>query len=672
MLGDDIEEFTFEADGTVNGTGQTSTIHPEGIFGGDTYIARYGVAMGLKPSNPEQKSNPLKSIYHNIVECVDNINFRHAESVDSNYFPATSGKEILKYVGTSAGTESTGESKNVGDYTHQDNMKYNEDYSAVNDIRTAIPLPLKNVQQTDFPTRAHRSAKVDNTSIIDNYRVFLANQFRDLPKNRGDLWKLSTFNNLLYFHMEDSLFAAKGKQSMQMKDGSEAFVGSGDIFQQEPDEIIQTEDGYGGTQSQWASLTTRNGYFFVDKVRGKVFLMADQLEEISNAGMEAWFRENLDSELDPYRNKITDCSNVDNPIIGLGLHSTWDPKYKKIILTKRDLRPTAAFKAGVLLAGQTPTPQNAIRYNGGTCKFQIWSAGLSAPGASTGQWYNIEWNDSTYFKQVGWTISYFPELKIWLGFHSYIPYKYFNTVDTFYSFTDTYMDYLNGNISTNGVLSAGIPSGSEPWTQYGNRGIWKHNDGEKGILYQETVSTERTWYNFEFEVIHNELKNTDSLYTSFSYIADVYDPENNLVLEHGFTSFYVFNTFQISGDKTSTILEYLVNTRRVGNGWNINRFRDLAAIAVDSTDYYTSNNINIIGGLNTGTLTTSSTVPMFTIDGMEEIPTAAYLTTAALKPWNQQKKFIDRWLGIRLIYDNISNNLINLYSTAVGAKKLYR
>jgi len=37
--------------------------------------------------------------------------------------------------------------------------------------------------------------------------------------------------------MEESLFAAKGKQTMEMKDGSEAFIGSGDLFQQEPDEV---------------------------------------------------------------------------------------------------------------------------------------------------------------------------------------------------------------------------------------------------------------------------------------------------------------------------------------------------------------------------------------------------------------------------------------------------
>ena len=78
---------------------------------------------------------------------------------------------MLKMVGTEK-----------GDFTHQDNMKYNKNYSTTNDIKPAFPLPVKG-RQTDFPTRTHRSAKNDTTSLIDNYRIFLANQFKDLQRN---------------------------------------------------------------------------------------------------------------------------------------------------------------------------------------------------------------------------------------------------------------------------------------------------------------------------------------------------------------------------------------------------------------------------------------------------------------------------------------------------------
>ena len=61
---------------------------------------------------------------------------------------------------------------------------------------------------------------------------------------------------------------------------------------------------------------------------------------------------------------------------------------------------------------------------------------------------------------------------------------------------------------------------------------------------------------------------------------------------------------------------------------------------------------------------------MFTYDGMLKNINAAYLDLT--KTWNLQKKFIDKWVGIRLIYNNISNNSLNLYATNVVVRKTHR
>ena len=61
---------------------------------------------------------------------------------------------------------------------------------------------------------------------------------------------------------------------------------------------------------------------------------------------------------------------------------------------------------------------------------------------------------------------------------------------------------------------------------------------------------------------------------------------------------------------------------------------------------------------------------MFTVNGMSKIINNGYLDLA--KSWDQKRKFIDKWVGIRLIYDNISNNLLNLYSTNVEVRKMHR
>jgi len=655
-----------------------SSSNRRGIFGGDIFLSRYGFASALSPLNDETLSNPLKAVYSHIIESTDNIAFRHAESKESEYFPNTPAREMLKTVGTEK-----------GDFTHQDNIKYNANYSTDNDIKPAFPLPVNDADQDDFPTRTHRSAKNDTTSLIDNYRIFLANQFKDLPKNRGELWKLSTFSNLLYFHMEDSLFAAKGKQSMSMKDGSEAFVGSGDIFQQDPDEVIQTEDGYGGTQSQYAALSTKYGYFFVNSKSKKIFLMKDKLEEISRLGINTWFEDNISFEIDKYLAKRASAHSClrDNSILGFGFHSVYDPKHKRIILTKREKIPTQAFIDGYKEGlGSGPLPAYYIEFNESLCIYVEVTIDKNPPYASIST--PIDFKDKDFFTEAGWTISYYPELNIWGSFHDYIPYFYFNTSDNFYSLTNQYL---------RPVWTPSFPplASSKDYygTTYGNAGIWEHNSTiNYGVLYQENDRkkyTDEEWkskvnyYPFEFEFIHNELKSQSNLLFNFEYTADVYNNAGINTLQNGFTSYFLYNSFQASGE---SILEYLINTRYIGNSWKINNFRDMSAV-VDQTGstgtapttglnipntstYYMSTNLNVIGGTNTGTLTTSTVNNMFIYNIMYKDINPLYLDLN--KSWDQKRKFIDKWVGIRLIYDNITNNLLNLYSTSVATRKASR
>ena len=257
---------------------------------------------------------------------------------------------------------------------------------------------------------------------------------------------------------------------------------------------------------------------------------------------------------------------------------------------------------------------------------------------------------------------------MWGSFHDYIPYIYFNTATDFYSLTDKYPipSWVPG-------VAINLHTG----TTYGNAGIWKHNSmTNHGILYQENVAFKYTtadWltsvdhYAFELEFIHNELKGQTSLLGAFNYTLETFNQDKISVLEHGFTSFFLYNTFQMSGISN---LEYLINTRRVGNNWKVNNFRDMAIASTNTDPYYMSTNTNVIGGVNTGTITTSSTENMFRYEGMNKNVNNSYLNLK--KDWDQKRKFIDKWVGIRLIYDNITNNFLNLYSTDVVVRKMHR
>ena len=412
--------------------------------------------------------------------------------------------------------------------------------------------------------------------------------------------------------------------------------------------------------------------------------MKDKLEEISNLGMNKWFNLNLEFILGEYG---IDVMN-DNPLTRFGLHSTWDPKYKRIILTKRELIPTQNFIDQINAQGGGAYCGGGIvgnmRFNKNTCTFQIFVEDDCPAAPCPCYWDDLEWDNSHWFKKTGWTISYLPELNIWVSFHSYIPYTYFHTDTDFYSFSDKYLDYVDGTIASDGVANN---TPFDLFTNYGNAGIWKHNERYKGLLYREFNIPNAPRDNFELEFIDNSVKSVDKVFYNISYTLQTFAYSTDRVvhdinvLQHGFTDYYIYNTHQIYTTTASSStyeqpLEYLVNIRKIGNEWKINGFRDLAALAVQDTagGYYMSTNTNIIGGTNVGTLTTSSVNKMFTInstgDFYSEDLNFDYIDYT--KNWHQRRKFIDKWAGIRLIYNNIENNLLNLYSTEVGSRKYYR
>ena len=175
------------------------------------------------------------------------------------------------------------------------------------------PLPFNGFSISDeLPTRVIRSAE-DVGGIDDTFREFLPIDFIDLPRNRGELIKLQAMGQILIPHMERGPLRTRGREQLDTGTLS-AFIGSGDIFAVSPDEIISTDPGYGGLQDQRASIVTEHGYFFVDRAAGKVFLLTDQLHEISARGMQKFFEDNLDG--------------------GGVLSAAWDPELRRIMITK--------------------------------------------------------------------------------------------------------------------------------------------------------------------------------------------------------------------------------------------------------------------------------------------------------------------------------------------------
>ncbi len=195
-------------------------------------------------------------------------------------------------------------------YIEADNWRdYNEQYSKLDDTKPSFPYLRQNLQSERLPTRVIRSAK-DTPGIVNtNFRVFREADFMDLPLNKGELTKLTVHNDTLVPHMERTMYRTRGREELQVDD-QRAFIGSGNIFETEPKELVEIQEGYAGISNVNHGISTPHGYAFIDTNSGKVFVLTDRLNDISQQGMKDYFRDNIDRSdqmsigYDPYNERL--------------------------------------------------------------------------------------------------------------------------------------------------------------------------------------------------------------------------------------------------------------------------------------------------------------------------------------------------------------------------------
>jgi len=584
--------------------------------------------------------DPVSTVFSFLCESDSNIGLRHGEDkekgVSVKFFDKDTASEVLFDPPTN-------------DHTEQDKILYNSDYSLLNTKKVPRPYPKRKPGDENIYEFATRIIRSNPTGLFigDKYREFLANDFKDISKARGDIWSIFVQSGILLLHTERSLFLTKGKEELQIS-AATAFVGSGNIFAQSPSEALETSLGYGGTTSIVSGVSTPQGRFWVSLRDRKCYMFQQGVKEIST-GMESWFREHIPFQLESYGINLNETIlELDAPTSStpFGFTSGYDPKYKRVLVTKKELIPTDKFVNLYLQTDTTSSIQvvlidkdflgpsgiledstgNAIANYIGSYAFVVYNAhGLATD--------IISFSDSSYFVEGGWTLSYYPELEVWGSRHSYLPKLYSSTPENFYSFNDTMM--------------------------------WEHsNNTEPGNFYNTT-------YPFEVEFIDNTHPIVSKVFSAVGYWVDIVKKDGTHITEYesktypGFTSFYVYNTTQISG--ISTNINYLSNVRLVDRFWYINSFRDYSKIEAITNSYINTGIENVVGSMTTQISTTSETSPMFTEEG---VVNTEYVHTDKL--WYERRRLVDHYLGVRLSNDNTSTNLVYLYAAGTKFRKSNR
>lgn len=269
------------------------------IWGGDTFINIFGFRLYLSNINN----------YLLTCETVSNIDLRYAElNLSKQYFPKYN-EASPSYYG------------------------YNKDYNCISDLtklvihNTSGNCNTDNI--TDFPQRVPFSIVDANENKFLNWRIFKVNDYYEMPKNKGVIWNILGVDRTLYIHHEYALFLASIKDKLG-NSGNETFLGSSDVFDRPPVEVVPINEGYCGTQSQYGIIYCKLGYCFIDRQMGKVFIHSTDSpippKEISNQGLYNFFRDNTQNTL----------SLIDNPFIGNGYTMAYDEQLNRLVITKKD------------------------------------------------------------------------------------------------------------------------------------------------------------------------------------------------------------------------------------------------------------------------------------------------------------------------------------------------
>lgn len=408
------------------------------IYGGDTFItenSNFRVA-GLYNAlfGPDERKVHIYTPHFkdHFVESTINTALRHEGSViEAKYF------NVGYTTGLSTSISDNDEvnyERLIVDRTAEDQIlrelddiipeyyAYNKDYTYRHYDKAKVSLPntFNYCSRCSgyFPNRIIFSPKSFDEESFDLYRVNKVNDYIDLPAHRGEITGLSYQNNQLLVHTEDTTFILQPNPQQISTDQNTAYLSTGDFLSIPPQELLQTDVGFGGLQSKQSMCNTPFGHCWADQKRGEVFKWDGKIDNLSNQGLLQWCKEYLPSELNREYYKIY---KEDFPIKstlhpdGIGCILYYDPRFKRVLISKKDYLPIKLTATAPVL----DIPNDVTYING-------WVE-VNDRGDP------VLVSDSTYFENKSWTLSYSFLDQAWTSWHSYLPIHSFADSNNYYT-----------------------------------------------------------------------------------------------------------------------------------------------------------------------------------------------------------------------------------------------
>lgn len=246
-----------------------------------------------------------------------------------------------------------------------------------------VPMFANSVKVDNIGKRSRLNSRIVYSELqnleseADSYRDTKANNYKDLPSHKGFITSMFEYNGNLYAVTRDSIFILYASQSqLQVSSGEQITIGTGDFLSGGMQELVSSENGFGGSSSKLGVVETPYGVIVVDILRDRILRISnDGVEDLNNSGLNEIFKTEFIEKLN---------LDFDNPLLSQGVTVGFDPKLHRILITSN--------------------------------KFK-----------TLGTLYNPlekDYNNSAKYENKSFTISYDPLLKTWISYHDYFPRRY--------------------------------------------------------------------------------------------------------------------------------------------------------------------------------------------------------------------------------------------------------
>tara|TARA_R110001606_G_scaffold57413_1_gene138488 strand:+ start:2264 stop:8611 length:6348 start_codon:yes stop_codon:yes gene_type:complete len=258
------------------------------------------------------------------------------------------------------------------------------------------------------PKRLIYSLQANQESKKDYWRVFLNFNYKDF-KNEVSVIKPMNKNGAIVFFPYLSPQMFQGVDTLRLGSNNNITIGDGKLFSQPFQNIANSDlsNEYGSCENLRSVINTPSGLFYISQAQGKIFQYAGRsLNPISNSGMKWWFNKYLPSQLIAQFPELEFSVLSDNPVVGIGCQTIYDPNDDIVYFMKKDYRVKSQYVSG------SPSNQGVSISFGKNDSFTLVTAFGLIP---------ITLGDPIYFEDASWTVSYDPKTESWISFHDWHP-----------------------------------------------------------------------------------------------------------------------------------------------------------------------------------------------------------------------------------------------------------